>query len=106
VKAFNELNEGNGHSIKRYAKGIVNAGESFVSFEPGVWTDWSDAIAYIGEIGSNVNVAYDNLPVKAYIYPWSEIEQIHDLSDRIPAIGGDAAVCPEDGYTLIYVAEE
>lgn len=30
-------------SVSRYATGIINPGESFVSFEPGKWTDWSDA---------------------------------------------------------------
>lgn len=105
VKAYNELHQAEGKIVQRYAEGVVNAGESFISLEPGTWTDWSDAIAHFSKMGSNANIAYDNLPIKAYIYPWSEVEEIHDLSDRIPAIGGEAAVCPEDGYTLVYVEE-
>ena len=100
VEAFNALYEAEGRSLRRYARGVVNPGESFVCFEPGVWTDWTEAIAVFGQMGSNANMAYDNLPIKAYLYPWSQIEQIHDLSHRIPAVGGEAAICPEDGYML------
>ena len=104
VEAYNARHQEDGQAVKRYARGICNPGESFVSFAYGTWTDWSDAIAVIGETGSNVNLAYDNLPIKAYVYPWSQIEKIHDLSNRVPAPGGEAAVCPEDGYTLLEVA--
>ncbi len=90
---------------KRYAKGIVNPGESFVSFESGKWMDWADAIASFGNIGSNDGIAYDNLPVKAYIYPLTEVEKVHDLSERIPTSGGEAAICPEDGYLLLDIAK-
>lgn len=40
--------------VSRYAKGIVNPGESFVSFESGKWTDWADAIAAFGNTGCNL----------------------------------------------------
>lgn len=50
-------------------------------------------------------MAYDNLPIKAYIYPWSQVQLVHDLSKRVPTVGGEAAVCPEDGYTLIDVVK-
>ena len=53
--------------------------------------------------GANVNMAYDNLPIKAYIYPWSQVQLVHDLSKRVPTVGGEAAVCPEDGFTLLDV---
>ena len=104
VEAYNTIHEEDGNVLKRYAKGIVNPGESFVSLESGKWTDWTDAIAAIRSEGSNAYLAFDNLPIKAYVYPWSQIEKIHDLSDRIPTVGGEAAICPEDGYTLLDVA--
>ena len=91
--------------VSRYAKGIVNPGESFVSFESGKWTDWADAIAAFGSIGCNADVAYDNLPVKAYIYPLDDVEKAHNLSERIPTSGGEAAICPEDGYLLLDIAK-
>ncbi|WP_155829733.1 hypothetical protein [Butyrivibrio sp. AC2005] len=49
---------------------------------------------------------YDNLPIKAYLYPLEEIETIHDLSNKVPAVGGKAAVCPDDGYTLLEITGE
>ena len=108
LKGAEEHNAGAGKygpQVSRYAKGIVNPGESFVSFEPGTWTDWADAIAAFGNTGSNAAVAYDNLPIKACIYPLAEVERVHDLSERIPTSGGEAAICPEDGYLLLDTAK-
>ena len=63
-----------GITVSRYATGIINRGESFVSFESGKWTDWADAVAAFGSTGSNAGMAYDNLPVKACIYPLAEVK--------------------------------
>ena len=97
--AYNELHVN--APLARYAKAVVNPGESYVSFEPGRWIDWVDVTAYVGSVGSNRNVTYDNLPIKAYVYPLQQVEKVHDLSSRIPAAGGEAAICPEDGYMLL-----
>ena len=104
VRAFNKEHENDGRKLERYCVGIVNPGESFISLEAEKWTDWSDAVAEIGKVGANVNMAYDNLPLKAYVYPLSEVEKVHDLSHKVPAPGGEAAVCTEDGYVLLDVA--
>ncbi|MBR6158934.1 MAG: hypothetical protein IKQ40_01435, partial [Lachnospiraceae bacterium] len=101
AEEFNRIHEEDGKKGMRYAKGVVNPGESFVSFADNEWTDWSDAIKYFGNTGSNAYMAYDNLPIKAYVYPLKDVEKIHDLSNRIDTVGGKAAVCPEDGYTLL-----
>lgn len=106
VEEYNRLHEEDRPPIKRYAKGIVNPGESFVSFELGKWTDWSDAVAHFGSKGLNAFMAYDNLPIKAYVYPLDQVEKVHDLSNRIPTVGGTAAICPEDGYTLLDISGE
>ena len=90
--------------VSRYATGIINRGESFVSFESGKWMDWADAVAAFGSIGRNAGMAYDNLPVKAYIYPLSEVEKAHRLTEWLPTVGGQAAICPEDGYLLLDIA--
>ena len=103
AEAFNAAHEEENRSVMRYAKGIINTGESFVSFEADRWIDWADAVDGIGNNGANVYMAYDNLPVKAYVYPLSQVEQVHDLSHRVPFAGGEAAICPEDGYMLIDV---
>ena len=104
VEEFNARNEGKEPPLTRYAEGIVNPGESFVSFEAGKWTDWSEAVDVISGMGNNTMMSYDNLPIKAYFYLWPEVEKAHDLSDRVPAIGGEAAICPEDGFTLLDAA--
>ena len=102
AEKYNQAQDKEKSKLDRYATATVNPGESFVSFESGKWMDWTEAIAFFGSKGSNVNIAYDNLPIKAYIYPLDEVEGAHDLSERIPASGGEAAVCPEDGYTVLY----
>jgi hypothetical protein len=103
VETYNEQHENEGRSLLRYAKGVVNPGESYVSFGSGEWTDWTEAIEYFENTGSNAYMAYDNLPIKAYVYELSQVEKVHELSNKVPAIGGEAAVCPEDGYTLLDV---
>ena len=104
VEAYNQRHESEGMPLVRYRKGIVNPGESFISFGNGEWTDWAEAVEKIGSAGANVNIAYDNLPVKAYVYPLEAVEKVHDLSSKIPTVGGEAAICPEDGYILLDIA--
>lgn len=104
IEEYNSRSENKDKQIMRYAKGIVNPGESFVSFESGRWLDWSDAVAFLENMETNNCAAFDNLPIKAYVYPWSQIRGIHDLSERIPAAGGYASICPEDGFILLDVA--
>ena len=105
LEAYNEIHAEEGISLERYAKGVVNPGESFVSFEADRWIDWSDVVNDISQNGANVYMAYDNLPIKGYVYPWAQVNQIHDLSHRIQTAGGEAAICPEDGYMLLDVAK-
>ena len=45
--------------------------------------------------------AFDNLPIKVYTYPLDQIMEIHELNHWMPAVGGQAAICPEDGYMLL-----
>ena len=104
VEAFNQAHAEEGRKIERYAKGVVNPGESFISFEADRWIDWTEAIDTFAQNGANVYVAYDNLPIKAHVYPWSQVEKAHDLSRRIRIAGGEAAICPEDGYMLLDIA--
>ncbi len=103
AETFNIVHKEEGRYLQRYAKGIVNPGESFVSFEPERWMDWRDALDQIDDIGANAYMTYDNLPIKAYVYPWEQVQMIHDLSHRVPTAGGEAAICPEDGYMLVKV---
>ena len=105
IEAYNNSIDQDMTPLERYAVGVVNPGESFVSFVPDRWIDWKDAIDVFSQNGANVYIAYDNLPVKAYVYPWEEVQMVHDLSHRYPTGGGEAAICPEDGYMLLDVVK-
>ena len=84
-----------------YCIGIINPGESFVSFEEGRWVDWSEISGFIIEAMDEDYTAFDNLPIKVYTYPLDQIMEIHELNHWMPAVGGQAAICPEDGYMLL-----
>jgi hypothetical protein len=84
----------------RWYVGVVNAGESYVSFEEGRWLDWRTVLDAVSGEGKRACIAYDNLPVKGYVYSMDEIAAIHKLDTRVPAAGGEAAICPDCGYVL------
>ena len=98
-----EVFEENGDIPDRdeYCIGIINPGESFVSFEEGRWIDWSEITDFISDAMDENYTAFDNLPIKGYTYPLDQIMDIHELNHWMPAIGGQAAICPEDGYMLL-----
>ncbi len=97
--------EGSDPSQDCYNVGIVNHGESFINFADGSWIDWSDAIDFFNDFMPYYYTAFDNLPIKGYAYPLDQIMTIHDLSKWQPAVGGEAAVCPDDGYMLLNITE-
>ena len=103
TEIFNDMHKDDGRFIFRYCVGIINPGESFISVEPGRWIDWSSAVAHFNEMGDNIYAAFDNLPIKAYLYPWDEVELVHNFSEKVPAAGGEAALCPEDGFMVLDV---
>jgi hypothetical protein len=84
----------------RWFTGVVNPGESYVSFEEGRWLDWRAVLDSASGEGNRACMAYDNLPVKGYVYVPDEIMAIHDLDTRISTAGGEAAICPDCGYVL------
>ncbi len=84
----------------RWYVSVVNPGESYVSFEEGRWLDWRTVLDNISGDGNRTCIAYDNLPVKGYVYSQSEIMTLHDLDTRIPTAAGEAAICPDCGYIL------
>ena len=101
---FNELHKDDGIRINRYCKAVVNPGESFVSFGQGSWLDWTLAIESFKDDGDCVYVAYDNLPIKAYLYPYEELKKLHDLENDGDGLSGAVSICPECGYILINCA--
>ncbi len=88
------------HAYYRWYVGVVNPGESYVSFEEGRWLDWRTVLDRVSVEGNRACIAYDNLPVKGYVYSLDEIMTIHDLDTRVPTAGGEAAICPECEYVL------
>jgi len=55
-------------SLSRYVTGVINPGESFIKFPGEEWTDWKDALSAIRNGGDRIYIAYDNLPIKGYLY--------------------------------------
>lgn len=84
-----------------YYVGIVNPGESFISFEKNRWIDWSEEIDYLHKCGGDFDyISYDNLSTKIYSYYYEDMIEKHNLSHLEIMPGGQAAVCPECGYVL------
>ena len=105
VAEFNRIHEDEDRDLKRYSKGIINPGESYVSFDGAEWTDWAEASETLRETGENKYLTFDNLPIKGYLYPEKQVEKAHDLSRKIPVAGGEAAVCPDCGYMVLEAAQ-
>lgn len=57
---------------KYYSIGIINPGESFISFSLNRWMDWRDLIDFAQEYFEVDDLQFDNLPIKAYVYPASQ----------------------------------
>ena len=83
-----------------YYVGIVNPGESFVSFARGSWMDWTDLLEPVTEDEYCRDRAFDNLPVKGYIYPLDGIMKMHDFGGWQPFSGSGTAICADCGYVL------
>ena len=96
--------EGNEEEQTEYSIGIVNPGESFIKLK-NIWIDWSDAVDFFSGYLDTEYTAFDNLPIKGYIYPLDQIMKIHDLSEWQSAVGGKAALCPDDGYMVLSAAD-
>ena len=100
IKAQNERPDPAEPGYIRWFAGVINPGESYVSFEEGRWLDWREAVDRFASKGSCAFLAYDNLPVKGYLYPADEILSAHDLDSWVPSSGGSAAICPDCGFVL------
>ena len=100
IKAEREHPDTTETGYTRWFAGVINPGESFVSFEEGRWLDWRRAVDGFASRGSCACLAYDNLPIKGYLYPADEILAAHDLDAWVPSSGGTAAICPDCGFVL------
>ena len=100
IEKYAEANAETGKTLERYCTGVVNPGENFVSFVDGRWVDWSEEVHKLSGLEGCDFVAYDNLPIKGYSYPLSEVEEIHDLTRKVQTVNGETAICPDCGYVL------
>ena len=96
-EVFNERHQDDGISpLQRYCKAVVNPGESMICLKDGNWIDWTTAIESFGKNGDCVYMAYDNLPIKAYLYPIDEVMKVHLFGKQ----SGETVICPGCGYIL------
>lgn len=106
IEKYAEANADTGMTLERYCTGVVNPGENFVSFVDGRWIDWSEEVNKLSGLEGCDFISYDNLPIKGYSYPLSEVEEIHDLSRKVKTANGETAICPACGYVLTEFDEE
>lgn len=67
---YREEHQGTDIELKRYNYGIVNPGESYVSYEDGQWHDWAGEVKRMQEEDTYCSyAAYDNFPIKGYALP-------------------------------------
>lgn len=84
-----------------YRVGIVNQGESYVSYGEDQWVDWADETAALAAGSENCALlSYDNLPIKGYASPLAEVQGAHKLTKWTTIPGGKSAECPDCGYVL------
>lgn len=102
-KGTEKIEKERGVRLREYCEGRVAPGESYVSFVSGRWIDWSNEVAKLATLEGCENIAYDNLPIKGYAYPRSEVEALHDFSRKVQTAEGEAAICPECGYVILEV---
>ena len=88
-----------------WAEGKIGSGESYVRVNK-TWIDWADIVAEVQEGSACASLlSYDNLSLKAYLYPLDEITSGHSFGDEIPWYNATARLCEDCGYALISVAE-
>ena len=106
VPVYDEARRERGDYRHCYFVGKINPGESYVCYEDGTWADWADEIAAISTANDKCAcLAYDNLSIKGYASPLSELKKVHDFGKWKSAPGGKAAVCSDCGYVLTKVDE-
>lgn len=88
--------------MSSYNVGVVNHGESFVCLDAEHWIDWRDAIDRFSSKKECAYLAFDNLPIKAYVYPLDEILKVHSFDTWARTTGEGAAICTDCGYTLLF----
>lgn len=77
-----------------YAIGIVNPGESFIGLDEDAWLDWTEVIDLVKEVQEDDDdTAWDNLPIKGYVYPLASVLEFHALDQCVYAEDGQTQIC-------------
>ena len=77
-----------------YAVGIVNPGESFIGLDRDAWLDWTEVIDLVNEVMEDDDyTAWDNLPIKGYVYPLGSVLEFHVLEKCVYADDGQTQIC-------------
>ena len=77
-----------------YSIGIVNPGESFIGLDEDAWLDWVEVINLVNDVVEDEdNTAWDNLPIKGYVYPLAGVMDFHALDQCVFANDGKTQVC-------------
>ena len=106
VEDYNRLGGDDVVPIDRYTVGVVNPGESFVSFDADRWMDWSSVLGSFADNEGCARLAYDNLPIKAYTYPLDQIIDSHRFDIWPRTAGAGAAICTDCGYMLLFASPD
>ena len=103
LQAAEKINSEKGEMVQNsYYVAVVNRGESFVSFDAGRWMDWRDVLDVLLLNEDCADYSFDNLPIKAYIYPLEEIMEAHSFDTMAETMGDGAAICTDCGYMLAF----
>lgn len=85
-----------------YQIGIVNPGESFIGFSPDGWLDWTEVIDLVNEVQEDDDItAWDNLPIKGYVYPLGSVLDYHALDACSVIDNHGTAICPPENDQLL-----
>ncbi len=80
-----------------YSIGIINPGESFVGLDEDAWLDWKEIIDLINETQEDDDItAWDNLPIKGYVYPLQSVLNFHALDRCYFSYDGNAQICANE----------
>ena len=100
-EVYNRFQTDANKHAKSYSVAVINEGESFIKLD-GEWTDWADVIQGLYDEGAYFDyMSYDNLAMKAYLYPADELDEIHSFGDAEPYCGMNIRVCEDCGMSIV-----
>ena len=89
---------------KYYLEGHIGSGESYLRIGE-TWYDWADVVSSAVDYSVCASLlTYDNLSLKAYLYPLDELLTVHSFGEEVPWYNTTAALCEDCGYTLVNAA--